>query len=157
MSLVSPHSEFHICEQQHEYYLTLRVWVAYLEVRSNRGTLTSSIECVDDPDSRYYGRIVDRASVDQVDWKSSEKMSSIPQYRWGVIVSYNMDQPVRGDGSCIFLHQWRGSTNGTSGCTAMSPEDIEALVHWMNGQVRAVLVQLPEPEYERLRTHWQLP
>ena len=112
---------------------------------------------MDDPGSRYYGRIVDRASVDQVDWKSSEKMSSIPQYRWGVIVSYNMDQPVRGDGSCIFLHQWRGSTNGTSGCTAMSPEDIEALVHWMNGQVRAVLVQLPEPEYERLRSHWQLP
>jgi len=119
--------------------------------------LTPSIECVDDPDSRYYGRIVDRASVDQVDWKSSEKMSSIPQYRWGVIVSYNMDQPVRGDGSCIFLHQWRGPTNGTSGCTAMSPEDIETLVHWINGQVQAVLVELPQPEYERLRTHWQLP
>jgi D-alanyl-D-alanine dipeptidase len=119
--------------------------------------LTAATECVDDPDSRYYGKIVDRGTMDHVDWKSSEKMRSIPQYRWGVIVNYNMDQPVRGDGSCIFLHQWSGPENGTAGCTAMSPGDIEQIVRWANGDARAVLVQLPEPEYRRLRTAWQLP
>ncbi|MFL6439821.1 MAG: L,D-transpeptidase [Terriglobales bacterium] len=119
--------------------------------------LTPTIECVDDPDSRYYGKIVDRARVDRVDWKSSEKMSSIPQYRWGVVVKYNTDHPVREEGSCIFLHQWSGPSSGTAGCTAMSPQDIEALVHWIIGDVRAVLVQLPRPEYQRLRVHWQLP
>jgi L,D-peptidoglycan transpeptidase YkuD (ErfK/YbiS/YcfS/YnhG family) len=119
--------------------------------------LTPTVECVDDPDSRYYGRLVDRAKVDQVDWKSSEKMSTIPQYRWGVVVNYNTDQPVRGDGSCIFLHQWSGPAGGTAGCTAMSPQDIEDLVHWVSGEERAVLVQLPRPEYQRLRIHWQLP
>src|SRR5690348_11252477 len=41
--------------------------------------ITPTIECIDDPVSRYYGTIVDRAKVDGVDWKSSEKMSSIPQ------------------------------------------------------------------------------
>lgn len=119
--------------------------------------LTPTVECVDDPDSRYYGRIVDRARVDPVDWKSSEKMSSIPQYRWGVVVNYNTDQPVGGDGSCIFLHQWSGPAGGTAGCTATSPQDIEDLVHWVNGEALAVLVQLPYPEYQRLRPHWQLP
>src|SRR5437868_167114 len=119
--------------------------------------LTSTIECVDDPDSRYYGRIVDRASVDHMDWKSSEKMSSIPQYRWGVVVNYNMDQPVRGDGSCVFLHEWSGPANGTAGCTAISPHDIEDLVRWVDGEGRAVLVQLPKREYQRFRIHWQLP
>lgn len=119
--------------------------------------LTPTIECVDDPNSRYYGRIVDRATVDQVDWKSSEKMRSILEYRWGVVVSYNMDRPVAGDGSCVFLHQWTGPANTTAGCTAMSPRDIEDLVRWVNGDVRAVLVQLPEIEYRRLRFHWQLP
>jgi D-alanyl-D-alanine dipeptidase len=119
--------------------------------------LTPATECVDDPDSRYYGKIVDRQTVDQVDWKSSEKMRSIPQYRWGVVVNYNMDHPVRGDGSCIFLHQWSGPAKGTAGCTAMSAENIERIVRWVNGDVRAVLVQLPESEYRRLRIPWQLP
>lgn len=119
--------------------------------------LTPEIECVDDPNSRYYAQIVDRTEVDQVDWKSSEKMSSIPQYRWGVVVNYNMDHPVRGDGSCIFLHQWSGPSAGTAGCTAMSAENIEEIVRWANGNVRSVLVQLPEPEYQRFRSRWQLP
>jgi len=119
--------------------------------------LTPAIECVDDPNSRYYASIVDRTTIDRVDWKSSEKMSSIPQYRWGIVVNYNTDPPVRGDGSCIFLHQWSGPTSGTVGCTAMSPRNIEDLVHWVSGEVGAVLVELPRPEYQHLRVHWQLP
>lgn len=118
--------------------------------------LTPTIECIDDPDSRHYGTIVDRARVDQVDWKSSERMSSIPQYRWGVVVNYNVDHPVPGDGSCIFLHQWSSPSSGTAGCTAMSPKDIEDLVHWVKDE-RAVLVQLPRHEYQRLRVLWRLP
>ncbi len=119
--------------------------------------LTPAIECVDDPDSRYYAQIVDRTQVDQVDWKSSEKMSSIPQYRWGVVVNYNMDHPVPGDGSCVFLHQWSGPISGTAGCTAMSAENIEQIVRWVDGDARAVLVQLPKAEHQRLRSRWQLP
>ena len=119
--------------------------------------LTPSIECVDDPGSRYYGRIVDRMQIADVDWKSSEKMASIPEYRWGVVVNYNMDQPVRGDGSCIFLHQWDGPDSSTAGCTAMAGDHIAEIVRWVNGDSRAILVQLPEPEYQRLRAHWQLP
>lgn len=118
--------------------------------------LTSTVECVDDPDSRYYAEIVDRSTVDQVDWKSSEKMSSIPQYRWGVIVNYNMDHPTRGDGSCIFLHQWSSPTSGTAGCTAMAPQNIEQVVRWVNEEGSSVLVQLPKSEYERLRVSWKL-
>ena len=119
--------------------------------------LTPAIECVDDPNSRHYAQIVDRTQVRHPDWKSSEKMSSIPQYRWGVVVNYNMDHPVRGDGSCVFLHQWSGPSSGTAGCTAMPAENIEEIVRWVDGDEGSVLVQLPKTEYERLRTHWQLP
>ena len=119
--------------------------------------LTPTTECVDDPKSRYYAQIVDRAQVDQVDWKSSEKMRSVPQYRWGVVVNYNMDHPVRGDGSCVFLHQWSAPSSGTAGCTAMAAENIEQIVRWVDGNDQAVLVQLPKTGYERLRSHWQLP
>jgi D-alanyl-D-alanine dipeptidase len=126
----------------------------------NYRPLTPTVECVDDPASRYYAQIVDRQTVDHVDWKSSEKMRSVPGYRWGVVVNYNMDHPehpVRGNGSCIFLHQWSGPASGTAGCTAMSADDIEAIVRWVDGKERAVLVQLPYSEYRRLRKSWNLP
>lgn len=64
-------------------------------------------------------------------------MRSIPEYQWGVIVNYNMDKPVAGDGSCVFLHQWTGPASTTAGCTAMSPENIEDLIRWINGDGRS--------------------
>ena len=119
--------------------------------------LIPTIECVDDPASQHYAQIVDRARVDQVDWRSSEKMRSVPGYRWGVVVNYNMDNPVRGDGSCIFLHQWSGPDSGTAGCTAMAADDIEVVLQWLKDEDDALMVQLPKSEYERLRGSWGLP
>jgi D-alanyl-D-alanine dipeptidase len=119
--------------------------------------LTSATECVDDPASRYYAQIVGRQKVGVVDWHSSEKMRDVPGYRWGVIVSYNMEGTIKGDGSCIFLHQWSGPANGTAGYTAMAAADIEALVQWLTGEEAAALVQLPKSEYQRARQKWQLP
>ena len=51
--------------------------------------LTSSIECVDDPGSKHYNRIVDR-SVVAPDWNSSEHMRNAGEsYRWGIVVDHN--------------------------------------------------------------------
>src|ERR1035441_3008650 len=51
--------------------------------------LTPSIECVDDPGSKHYNRIVDR-SVVALDWDSSEHMRDAGEsYRWGVVVDHN--------------------------------------------------------------------
>ncbi len=128
-----------------------------LSEAGNYKSLTPTTECVDDVNSRYYGQVVDRLKVKDVDWNSSEKMREIPQYVWGVIVNYNMDHAVPGNGSCIFLHKWTNSTTGTAGCTAMPVENIETIVNWLGRKDHAVLVQLPEAEYQRLRSQWQLP
>ena len=107
---------------------------------------------------RYtYAQIVDREKVGVIDWHSSEKMREVPGYRWGVVVDYNMQQPTKGDGSCIFLHQWGGPTSGTAGCTAMAAADLDALVRWLAGEEHAVFAQLPEKEYQGLRQRWHLP
>ena len=120
--------------------------------------LTTTSECVDDPKSKHYAHIVNRASIKDVDWNSSEKMRSIDLYRLGVIVSYNMSQTVPGNGSCIFLHIWRGPGQGTAGCTAMLQEKLEEIINWLNSKVpNALLIQLPQPEYQRLKTAWNLP
>jgi hypothetical protein len=78
--------------------------------------LTSSIECIDDPGSKHYNRIVDR-SVVAPDWNSSERMRNAGEsYRWGIVVDHNAivagdtNPPQPGGGSCVFLHIWIGTT-----------------------------------------------
>jgi zinc D-Ala-D-Ala dipeptidase len=119
--------------------------------------LTAQTECVDDPASTHYGQVLERSSVARVDWSSSEQMRRNDElYRWGVIVDYNLSTVRPSAGSCIFLHIWRGPTQGTAGCTAMAPEQITMLLEWL-GDAGAALVQLPKAEYGRLMTAWKLP
>jgi L,D-peptidoglycan transpeptidase YkuD (ErfK/YbiS/YcfS/YnhG family) len=126
--------------------------------------LTPSIECVDDTGSKYYNRIVDR-SVVAPDWNSSEHMRNVGEsYRWGIVVDFNgivtggnASPPVPGGGSCVFLHIWHSHDQGTAGCTAMPQRELEALLTWLDSARKPLLVQLPEPTYERLINRWMLP
>lgn len=125
--------------------------------------LTPSIECVDDPGSKHYNRIVDR-SVVASDWNSSEHMRDAGEsYRWGVVVDHNatvtgdINPPEPGGGSCVFLHIWHSHDQGTAGCTAMPLPDLEILLTWLDPAQQPLLVQLSEPAYERLINRWMLP
>ena len=125
--------------------------------------LTPSIECVDDVNSKQYNRIVDRSKV-AVDWKSSEHMRDTGEaYRLGIVVDHNgiagpaTKPPVRGGGSCIFLHIWQGPGHGTAGCTAMAPNDLEALLRWLDPKRKPLLVQLTAQEFARVMKPWGLP
>lgn len=111
--------------------------------------LTPATECVDDVKSSHYAQIVNNEKVER-DWNSSEHMRSIDLYRWGVVVPYNMADTKSGAGSCIFLHIAPASGNGTAGCTAMPEANIEEIVHWIGKG--AVLVQMPEGEYAKMKT-----
>jgi len=126
-------------------------------------SLTSSIHCVDDPDSKHYNRIVDR-SVIAPDWNSSEHMRDAGEaYRWGVVVDHNATvvgdttSPEPGGGSCVFLHIWHSHDRGTAGCTAMPRHELETLLTWLDPARKPLLVQLPEPAYESLIDRWMLP
>ena len=114
-------------------------------------------ECVDDPASRHYNTIVDRARVAAVDWTSSERMRSIRQYALGVTVGYNATPPRAGRGSCIFLHIWAGPQSVTDGCTAFPASTIAAIAQWLRRDRRPALVQLTQRDYARLRDVWALP
>lgn len=125
--------------------------------------LTPTVECVDDPESAHYNRIVDRSQV-AADWKSSEHMRDAGEaYMWGVVVDHNAtvlspsSQPVPRGGSCVFLHIWSGDGRGTTGCTAMAEPNLQTLMIWLDPARRPLLVQLPEPVYARLQRAWRLP
>jgi D-alanyl-D-alanine dipeptidase len=115
-------------------------------------------ECVDDTNSTFYNKIVNRIQVGNFNWKSSEKMFTIrPQYDLGVFVAYNSYPAVRGNGSCIFLHIWKDENTGTAGCTAMAREDLERIVKWLDPAKNPYLVQMTEADYNAQRKSLTLP
>lgn len=129
---------------------------------------TATLQCVDDAQSAYYNRIVNRAQIKQPDWQSHEDMRRHDElYRWGVVVNHNAGGVGRNrakaatatpqGGSCIFLHIWSGADSSTSGCTAMEPALMKELLFWLDARQLPTLVQLTEADYERLKTEWRLP
>ncbi|MBB6071051.1 L,D-transpeptidase family protein [Longimicrobium terrae] len=119
---------------------------------------TAAIECVDDGNSRFYNRRVDRDTVAAPDWASHEEMRREDHlYRWGVWVDHNSYPPRAMGGSCIFLHIWSAPGAPTSGCTAMAEEDLRTVLAWLDPRARPVLVQVPRAEHARMRGVWGLP
>ena len=122
---------------------------------------TDTLECVDDVNSRYYNRIVDRQKIKRVDWKSSEDMHRKDElYRWGAVVAHNSPRVRKSGGSCIFLHIGQTKEQGgagTAGCTAMREPALLEVLRWLDPARKPLLVQLPQPEYQRLRQPWGLP
>ena len=121
--------------------------------------ITPSIQCVDDVDSKFYNTLVDITKISP-DWGSHENEQmrrSDDLYRWGILVDHNANPPVPGKGSCIFMHIWRGPGQPTVGCTAMPAQQLESLLSWLDPARKPLLVQLPEPEYQKLRKRWHLP
>lgn len=115
-------------------------------------------ECVDDPKSGFYNRIVNRMKVGNFDWKSSEKMRAVgEEYDLGVFVAYNSYPVEKGRGSCIFLHIWKDAATATEGCTAMERRNLELIVGWLAPVKNPYLVQMPIDIYEKRRKSWKLP
>jgi L,D-peptidoglycan transpeptidase YkuD (ErfK/YbiS/YcfS/YnhG family) len=114
-------------------------------------------ECVDDVKSSHYNKIVDRMKVGIFDWKSSEKMLAVgEQYDFGVFIAHNSERQA-GGGSCIFLHIWKDVDSPTVGCTAMSRENIETVLKFLDAKKNPVLIQLPKDSYTQFQTKWKLP
>ena len=117
----------------------------------------STLECVDDVKSAHYNQILDRKSIRNPDWKSSEQMRRQDDlYRLGVVVDHNAKREA-GCGSCIFLHIWDGAGKGTAGCTAMEAAKMEEVLRWLDGKKNPILVQLPQTERRSLQKVWDLP
>jgi D-alanyl-D-alanine dipeptidase len=119
--------------------------------------LSRQIEGIDDVNSRYYNKLVDRSKVATVDWHSSEKMRRDDiLYKWGVVVDHN-PLATRGAGSCIFLHIWKSPTSPTVGCTAMPERELVKLLRWLDPAHHPILVQMPRSVYRSIRTKYGLP
>lgn len=119
---------------------------------------SSSTYCVEDVRSDHYNQIIDSNELTRTTWeKWSELRRADGLFDWGIIVRQNASETIRGAGSCVFLHVWRGPRLPTAGCTAMPREAIEELLGWLAPESAPLLVQLPRSTYDRLRAAWALP
>ena len=104
----------------------------------------AGLECVDDPRSVHYNRLVERSKVASMDWSSSEVMARMGAvYRLGVVVRHNEDPVVPGAGSCIFMHVQKGKGEPTVGCTALEAGALEDVVGWLDEGSGPVMVVGP--------------
>ena len=78
------------------------------------------------------------------------------RYREGFVIEHNASQ-IRNAGSCIFAHLGSAPGTSTTGCTAMAPTSMDALLAWLDQKRRPVFVQLPQAQYTQLRDAWKLP
>lgn len=113
--------------------------------------------CVDDSKSIHYNKIVKTDTLKK-DWNSAETMRmKSDAYKFGIFVDYNVNPVSPGNGSCIFMHIWSGSSSPTAGCTAMKEEDILKLIGFLDKKKNPILVQVPTAGYEKMKQLYKLP
>jgi L,D-peptidoglycan transpeptidase YkuD (ErfK/YbiS/YcfS/YnhG family) len=125
--------------------------------------MQASDYCVDVSGSPLYNRIVDADVVGRDAVKgATEPMrrdlhaDGDQRYRLGFVIEHNPRQVAMG-GSCIFAHLWKSPTDPTTGCTAMDPATMGALVGWLRPDENPVFVLLPMQAYTKLQAQWALP
>jgi L,D-peptidoglycan transpeptidase YkuD (ErfK/YbiS/YcfS/YnhG family) len=102
--------------------------------------LTAHLVGVDDVTSKFYNQIVDDREVLR-DWMSHEAMNRHTKlYEWGAFIAHN-PECVPGLGSCIFLHLTPGPGKATAGCTALTAEDLQTVLRWLDAGKEPRLVQ----------------
>jgi len=92
---------------------------------------------IDDVDSDKYNTWV----TGQTNAKSFERMKRKDHlYKYGIVIEYNDNPIVKGNGSAIFMHVWRAPGQKTAGCIAMSEDDIVKILEWLDFKQQPVIL-----------------
>jgi L,D-peptidoglycan transpeptidase YkuD (ErfK/YbiS/YcfS/YnhG family) len=97
---------------------------------------------VDDVNSEDYNKWV-KGKPNAASWEKMKRDDD--QYKYGVVIEYNMAPIVKGRGSAIFLHVWKGGES-TAGCVAMSEEMILKILGWLDPAKKPLIVMGTESE-----------
>ena len=87
---------------------------------------------VSDPSSEDYNLWVDdKEGI--YNSETAEILSRIqPQYKYAIVIGYNMNPVEKNKGSAIFLHVQQAYNHGTAGCISMEESDIIYLLKWLD-------------------------
>ena len=103
---------------------------------------------VDDVNSEDYNKWVEGAPH-AASWEKMKRDDN--QYKYGVVIEYNMHPIVKGKGSAIFLHVWNGG-DSTLGCVSMPEEMVLEILGWLDPAKKPLIIMGTESELRTLRS-----
>jgi L,D-peptidoglycan transpeptidase YkuD (ErfK/YbiS/YcfS/YnhG family) len=92
---------------------------------------------VDDVESPFYNGMV-RGKPDAKSFEIMKRDDGL--YKYGVVIEYNTGPIIKGYGSAIFLHIWKGLNEPTTGCVSLSEESIQRLLSWLDPAKNPIVV-----------------
>ena len=102
---------------------------------------------VDDVNSEDYNKWV-RGKPNAASWEKMKRDDD--QYKYGVVIEYNMHPIVKGNGSAIFLHVWKDG-GATLGCVSMPEEMVLEILGWLDPVKKPLIVMGTESELRTMR------
>lgn len=115
---------------------------------------------VEDVGSRYYNQHLVLDHEPRTTWEKKAQMRQGDHaHSLKLFINHNVSpSAVKGGGSAIFFHIWRGGgSKATFGCTTMSEAKLKSLIARIDPAKNPHYVLLPQAEYTRLRGAWRLP
>jgi len=97
---------------------------------------------VDDPQAPDYNRWVKQSETQAASYEKMKRDDD--QYKYGIVIDYNTEPVIPGNGSAIFLHVWKNPESPTAGCVAVSEENIVRLLDWLDPAAHPVIVIHPD-------------
>ncbi|RPH87979.1 MAG: hypothetical protein EHM66_01880, partial [Deltaproteobacteria bacterium] len=98
---------------------------------------------IDDPNAPDYNSWVKQGQTRATSYEKMRRDDDL--YQYGIVIAYNTHPVIKNHGSAIFIHVWAGAESTTSGCVAMSEEDILKILVWLNPEANPVILINPEP------------
>jgi hypothetical protein len=125
---------------------------------------TDSLYCDDRPESATYNQAIAlnasaarNCSQGDTGCPSERLKRSDGIYKQFIWVNYNSSPTVKLAGSCIFLHLHHADRSPTTGCTTVSPDEMQELIEWLEPQKYPLLLQLPQSEFATAAAAMKLP
>jgi L,D-peptidoglycan transpeptidase YkuD (ErfK/YbiS/YcfS/YnhG family) len=114
---------------------------------------------VEDPKSPLYNTHVRLDHAPRTAWEKNQQMEQgDAAHRLKVFVGHNVNPPVPGKGSAIWLHIWRDNgAKVTAGCTSLNAASLAEIVRWLDPDAQPTYILLPATLYSEIADPWQLP
>ena len=93
---------------------------------------------IDDVNADDYNRWVKKSETRAASYERMRRDDNL--YKYGIVIEYNTSPVIKGNGSAIFLHIWKGESVPTAGCVAVSEENILKILQWLDPAASPLII-----------------